>query len=111
MKQSQVEKRARALCVELARVTGNRPMQYQMARLIARDATVDYATADAAIGYAVGQGWLLTEGEPPHSICLTDDGLILAATSILSARRVKKLERPRTSQSSRVDIAVPEAAQ
>jgi hypothetical protein len=47
--QSKVEKRARALCVELAHVTGNRPMQYQMARLIARLAATDYATADTAI--------------------------------------------------------------
>ena len=78
--QSKVEKRARALCVELAHVTG-RPMQYQMARLIARLAAADYATADTAIAYAVARGWLLTEGEPPHSVCLTDEGRIQSATS------------------------------
>ncbi len=75
--QFKVEKRARAVCVELARVTGNRPMQYQMARLIARLAAADYETADTAIAYAVGRGWLLTEGEPPHSVCLTVDGRVL----------------------------------
>jgi hypothetical protein len=50
---SKVEKRARALCVELARVKGNRPMQYRMVRLIARSVAFDYKTADAAIAYAV----------------------------------------------------------
>jgi hypothetical protein len=79
--QSKVEKRARALCVELAHVTGNRPTQYQMARLIARLAATDYATADTAIAYAVARGWLLTEGEPPHSLGLTDEGRIQSATS------------------------------
>jgi hypothetical protein len=33
----------------------------------------DEATADMAIAYAVEQGWLITAGSPPLSICLTDD--------------------------------------
>src|SRR5216684_3731695 len=70
---SLVEKRARALCVELTRVTANTPMEYWMVRLIARLVATDYKTADAAIAHAVAQGWLLTEGEPPQSICLADD--------------------------------------
>jgi hypothetical protein len=63
---SEVEKRARALCVELARATGGRPMQYQMVRLIARCVAIDYETADEAIAYAVQKGWLIKEGEPPQ---------------------------------------------
>jgi hypothetical protein len=79
--QSQVEKRARAVCVELVRQTGDRQMQYRMVRRIARAVALDYETADAAIVYAVGKGWLLGEGEPPHSICLTDDGRVIGHRS------------------------------
>ena len=42
---------------------------------------LDYETADAAIVYAIQKGWLIGEGEPPHSVCLTDEGRILSATS------------------------------
>src|SRR5450631_914222 len=63
---SLVEKRARALCVELTRVTANTPMEYWMVRLIARLVATDYETADAAIAHAVVErGWLVGEGDPP----------------------------------------------
>jgi hypothetical protein len=76
---SKAERQARALCVELARVTGNRPMQYRMVQPIVIAAGLDDAAADAAIAYAVEKGWLTTDvsedesGAPP-SICLTNDG-------------------------------------
>ena len=73
-----VNRGARSLCVELARVVADAPMEYQMARLIARLGAIDYETADAAIAFAIQQGWLTGEGEPPHSICLTDSGRNLA---------------------------------
>jgi hypothetical protein len=61
---SLVEKRARALCVELTRVTANTPMEYWMVRLIARLVATDYETADAAIAHAVVErGWLVGEGD------------------------------------------------
>jgi hypothetical protein len=65
---------ARALCVELARVTANRPLQWQMVRLIGPALGQDEAAVDAAIAYAVEQGWLLAAGNPAHSICLSDAG-------------------------------------
>ena len=34
----------------------------------------DEAVVDAAIAYAVEQGWLLAAGNSAHSICLTDAG-------------------------------------
>jgi hypothetical protein len=34
----------------------------------------DEATADLAIAYVVERDWLIAAGNPPHSICLTDDG-------------------------------------
>jgi hypothetical protein len=52
-------------------------MQWRMVRSIARSVAFDYATADAAITYAIQKGWLIGEGEPPHSVCLTDAGRAL----------------------------------
>jgi hypothetical protein len=56
-------------------------MQWRMVRLLARSVALDYETADAAIAYAIQKGWLIGEGEPPHSVCLTDDGRSLSAIS------------------------------
>ena len=83
---SKAERQARALCVELARVTGNRPMQYRMVQPIMIAAGLDDAAADAAIAYAVEKGWLTTdvsedEYGPTPSICLTDDGRALQIVS------------------------------
>jgi hypothetical protein len=77
---SLVEKRARAVCAGLVRATESEPMQWRMVRLIARSVAFDYKTADAAISYAIQKGWLIGEGIPPHSICLTDAGRDLSAT-------------------------------
>ena len=69
-----VEMRARALCAKLARVSDDTPMEYREVRRMARVLALDYETADAAIAYAFQEGWLIGEGEPPHSVCLTDAG-------------------------------------
>ena len=65
---------ARALCVELAHVTGNRPLQWRMVRKIGPAIGQDEAAVDAAIAYAVEHGWLLAAGNPAHSICLSNAG-------------------------------------
>jgi hypothetical protein len=65
---------ARALCVELARVTANRPLQWRMVRMIGPAIGQDEAAVDAAIAYAVEHGWLLAAGNPAHSICLSNEG-------------------------------------
>jgi hypothetical protein len=49
-------------------------MQWRRVRLTARSVAFDYETADAAINYAIQKGWLIGEGEPPHSVCLTEAG-------------------------------------
>ena len=67
----------RALCVELARATGGKPLQWRMVRLIGPAIGQDEAAVDAAIAHAVEQGWLLAAGSPAHSICLTDAGRAL----------------------------------
>ena len=84
-RKSKAERQARALCVELARVTDNRPLQYRIVQPIVIAAGLDYAAADAAIAYAVEKGWLTTavsedETDPALSICLTQEGRILSAT-------------------------------
>jgi hypothetical protein len=78
---SLVEKRARAVCAGLARMTESGPMQWRKVRLMARSVAFDHETADAAIAYAIQKGWLVGEGEPPQSLYLTDKGRILSATS------------------------------
>ena len=62
-------------------MTESKPMPGRMVRLIARSVAFDCETADAAIGYAIKKGWLIGVGEPPHSVCLTDDGRELSAIS------------------------------
>jgi hypothetical protein len=74
---SKVERQARALCVELARVTGGRPMHWRTVGPIGGAVGLD--DASAAVAYAAGQDWLLTEGRPPHSICLTEGGRVMVA--------------------------------
>ena len=72
-KSTAAERRAWALCAALARVTDSRPMQYRIAQIIAQAVGRDEAAAEVAIVYAVEKGWLIAEGNPPHSICLTDE--------------------------------------
>jgi hypothetical protein len=62
------------------------PMQYRMVQPIVIAAGLDDAAADAAITYAVKNGWLTTdisedESGPTPSICLTDDGRALQIVS------------------------------
>jgi hypothetical protein len=78
MASSQVERRARALCVELARVTGGRLWHWRTADTIGQALGLDEQAADAAIAHAICAGWIVGQGSPPHSICLTDAGRNLA---------------------------------
>jgi hypothetical protein len=57
-----IEKRARALCAKLARVTGGRPVQWRTVGPIGRAVGLD--DASEAIAYAVDRDWLRTEGQP-----------------------------------------------
>jgi hypothetical protein len=52
-------------------------MQWRMVRTLVIAAGMDDAPANAAIAYAIEKGWLIGEGEPTHSVCLTDDGRVL----------------------------------
>src|SRR5260370_33056421 len=65
---------ARALCVDLARVTDGRPLQWRMVRLIGPAVGQDEAAVAAAIAYAVEQDSLIAGGNLAHSICLSEPG-------------------------------------
>jgi hypothetical protein len=57
-----------------------------MVQLIGPAIGQDEATADMAIAYAVERDWLIAAGNPPRSICLTDDGRVMAARVLSSLR-------------------------
>jgi hypothetical protein len=77
---------ARALCAELARATGGKPLQWRMVRLIGPALGQDEAAVDTAIAHAVEQGWLLAAGSPAHSICLTDAGRVWCTNAVARPR-------------------------
>jgi hypothetical protein len=52
-------------------------MQWRTVEPIATGAGLD--DAGAAVAYGTGREWLLTEGQPPHSICLTEGGRVMVA--------------------------------
>jgi hypothetical protein len=66
------DSRTRALCAELVRDSGGQSLQYRLLAPIARASGL--GEAEVAVIDAVRRGWLIVEGEPPHSIALTDDG-------------------------------------
>jgi hypothetical protein len=54
-------------------------MQYRMVQPIVKAVGLNEPAAEAAIAYAVDQGWLITEvadDEPPATIALTDAGRV-----------------------------------
>jgi hypothetical protein len=74
------DSRTRALCAELVRASGDQPLQYRLLAPIARASGLGDFEAEVAVIDAVRRGWLIAEGEPPHSIALMDDGRKMVAT-------------------------------
>ena len=71
---TQADFRTRALCAELARLPSELPRRFRAIGPIARAAGLTDYEAEAAAIDATSKGWLLTMGEPPDSIALTDAG-------------------------------------
>jgi hypothetical protein len=67
-------------------VTDGRPMRWVALQQVARRLQIHRSSAAAAVRVAVDGGWLIGEGNPPHSICLTVDGRTLSATLLKRAR-------------------------
>ena len=74
-----IERRAQAVCAEPAHVTGGRPMHWRTVGPIGAALGLNPDACDAAVSHALGRDWLLGEGNPPHSISLTDGGRVMAA--------------------------------
>jgi hypothetical protein len=87
LKAPQVERRTRALCVELAHATGGGAQRWCALDMIAQAVGQDHDTASAAVAYAIGKNWMLAGGTPPHSISLTEAGRVLSAASKRKPRR------------------------
>jgi hypothetical protein len=83
VKRKRIDERTRALCIALARVSGNR-IHWQARDAIAEAARLDEGSTIAAIAQSVECGWLLTKDGPPHCICLTDKGRAMAMSYVKS---------------------------
>ena len=69
---SALEKAAVRIMRKLYEATGGQPQRWESL------GNLGAVASDAAgIAYAVERGWLIAEGNPPHSICLTDAGRTL----------------------------------
>lgn len=70
---------ARSLRDDVYRLTDGRPMRWILVHeLHLRHPDRTLATIDAAIALAIAKGWMIGEGAPAHSVCLTDAGRRLA---------------------------------
>ena len=71
---------ARKLRDDVYKVTGGQPMKWVMVgELGLSHPDTATTTLDAALALAIGKGWMTGEGQPVHSVCLTDEGRRLAA--------------------------------
>lgn len=69
------EKAARLLRDEVQAITGGVPMRWvSVYELGLRHPDMSEAVLDQVVGVAIAKGWMLGEGRPPHSVCLTDAG-------------------------------------
>jgi len=72
---SKGEKTARNLRNEVDAITRGVPMRWvSVHELGLRHSDLTDAALDQAISVAIAKGWMLGEGTPSHSVCLTDLG-------------------------------------
>jgi hypothetical protein len=83
-----IETLARRIVDEVDTVTAKVPVRWVTVQQIARRIRIHHSSAIAAVRWAVGRGWLIAEGSPPHSICRTNGGqaLVPPQASGLAAR-------------------------
>lgn len=69
------EKFARKLRDEIHAITRGVPMRWvSVHELSLRHPDLAEEAVDQAVTVAIAKGWMLGEGRPPHSVCLTDAG-------------------------------------
>jgi len=82
-------------------------MQWRMAKTIGKAVGIDEPTADAATAYAVERDQLIAEGNPPHSICLTNCGCVwCGGDSYRLSRRAQHLAQPVRSLGEARDLLI-----
>ena len=78
-----------------------------MAKTIGKAVGIDEPTADAATAYAVERDQLIAEGNPPHSICLTNCGCVwCGGDSYRLSRRAQHLAQPVGSLGEARDLLI-----
>jgi hypothetical protein len=66
---------ARKLRDEVRAITRSVPMRWVSAHELGlRHPDLTEDAVDQAVAVAIAKGWMLGEGKPPHSVCLTDAG-------------------------------------
>ena len=65
-----IEREATAVRDDVLRVTGGRPMQWVVVHEVAQRLGLADEVAVDAVKSAVGMGWLVADGNPPHSVRL-----------------------------------------
>lgn len=69
------EATARKLREEVRAITRGVPMRWVSVRKLSlRHPDLSEVAIDQAISVAISRRWMLSEGNPPHSVCLTDVG-------------------------------------
>jgi hypothetical protein len=64
------DRAALAVHAAVERQSRGRPVQWVMVCDIASSLGLDDDVLEAAVARAIEKGWLIGEGEPPHSVCL-----------------------------------------
>ena len=66
---------ARKIREDVRSITRGQPMRWvSVHELTLRHALVREEAVEAAVALAINKGWMIGEGKPPHSVCLTDTG-------------------------------------
>jgi hypothetical protein len=67
----EVVRTARDMRADVKRVTGARALQWVIIHDIAGRLGLTDELTEAAVRHAIEQGWLVADGEPPHSVRLS----------------------------------------
>jgi len=61
--------------VAVERRANGRQMRWVMVSDVAARLGLDDDAAEAGARQAIANGWLISEGDPPHSVCLASSGI------------------------------------
>ncbi len=70
-RQADTDRTAKAMREDVVRVAGGRPCHWVAVHDIAQRLGLDDKASAAAVRRAIEQGWLVADGDPPHSVRLS----------------------------------------